>query len=68
MPARTVDPCIGCRTKAEEEFILGREGINARRVFLQEKMSAQPLSSQEVFKNRIRDRFFLECFCIEIDP
>jgi hypothetical protein len=67
MPAGTIDSGIGDWTSAEDEFVIWRKGINARRIFFHKEISTESLPTQIGFINRIRDCFFLKGFCFEID-
>jgi hypothetical protein len=67
MAARAIDSGIRDRTGAEDEFVPWREGIDARRIFLHQEVSAESLPTQIGFINRIGDRLFFKGFCFKID-
>jgi len=68
MPTGSIDSTIRGWANAEDEPILGREGIHTSGILLHEEMSAQSLSAQMSLKNRIGNRLFFEGFRFEINP
>jgi hypothetical protein len=67
MTARAIDSGIRDRTRAEDEFVPWRKGIDARRIFLHQEVSAESLSTKIGFIDRVRDSLFFESLCFEID-
>jgi hypothetical protein len=45
MAAGAIDSCAGDGTGAKNEFVIWREGIDPRRIFLREEMSPESLSA-----------------------
>jgi hypothetical protein len=67
MPARAINPGIGDRAGAKDQFVFGREGVHPRRVLSHEEVRAQSLASQGGFKQGIREGFLLKSLCLQMD-
>jgi hypothetical protein len=67
MATRTPDRCVSYRARCDDQVIVRGEGIDLRRIMLNEQMGGQTLATQGSAQDFVRDGIDGKGFLVHID-